>query len=459
METQFKHARLYILFLLIFFLITCTGGTNEKRQLKNITIDNDSIAVEMEHALIHEFNPWYPLSVDSVYGGFLSNINYKWEPDGGQNKFIVTQARHIWSTSNAAMYYNNPELTKIAEHGFYFLKEIMWDKKFGGFYDLTDRVGIPIPEGGEIIKKAYGNAFAIFGLSVYYKASGNEEALKLARETFNWIEKNCYDPEYGGYFQFIARNGEPFKDGYGGVAPKDQNSSIHILEAFTELYKVWPDQKLRERLTSLLHIIRDTITTEKGYLVLFSRRNWTPISFRNADKATRDSNYYFDHVSYGHDVETAYLMLEASEVLGIHNDTVTLKIAKKMVDHALQNGWDQEYGGIYDGGYYFDNDKKAAVVRDTKEWWAQAEAFNSFLLMSRLFPNDKTNYYEKFCKQWEYVKKYLLDKEYGGWYHGGIDKVPDEKYSPKSTIWKCNYHTSRSLINCLKILKSKELQD
>jgi len=426
------------------YLFSCSNELKDNSSSRSLQTNKDSILTELRPVLDDEFNLWYPLCIDTLYGGFHSDINYQWKLDGPQNKMIVTQARHIWSTSNASMFYNGrKDLVKIAEHGFKFLKEKMWDKEFGGFFDMVSRPGEPFEEGGEVIKRAYGNAFAIYGLAAYYKASGNIDALKLAQQTFQWMEKNSYDPEYGGYFQFMNREGKPFKEGYQGTPPKDQNSSIHILEAFTELYTVWPDPLLKERLASILHIIRDTITTEKGYLILFFKQDWTPAG---------KGEYEFDHISFGHDVETAYLMLETSETLGLKNDSVTLRIAKTMVDHALNNGWDKAYGGLFDGGYYFDNKEKAEIIKDTKEWWSQAEAMNSFLLMSVLFPDDKLNYYEKFCIQWEYIKTYLLDSKHGGWYWGGLDKEENNKYGPKSTIWKCNYHTSRALINCIKKL-------
>ena len=154
--------------------------------------------------------------------------------------------------------------------------------EFGGFYNLVNREGEPIAEGPQIIKQAYGNAFAIYGLAAYYRASGDTVALGLAQETFRWLEKHSYDPQYGGYFQFMARDGTPFTEGYGGVAPKDQNSMIHLLECFTELYKVWPDHSSKSDLNSLLVLIRDTVTTSKGNLVLFLKRDWTPISYKDA---------------------------------------------------------------------------------------------------------------------------------------------------------------------------------
>ena len=418
----------------------------------HLVMDKDSIASEMKAVLSGEFDLWYPLSIDTVYGGYFSDINYKWELDGAQTKMIVTQARHIWSNSNAAMYFPDKEkYLKTAEHGFRFLKNIMCDPEYHGFYNLVNREGGAIKENGEIIKRAYGNSFAIYGLAAYYRASGNEEALKLAQETFKWLEKHSYDPKYGGYFQFVTREGKALKDGYD-APPKDQNTMIHLLECFTELYKVWPDDTLRERLASTLHLIRDVITTDKGCLTLFFKQDWTPVSYRNADQATREKNYEFDHVSFGHNIETAYLMLEASEALGIKDDTLTLAVAKKMVDHTLNNGWDKERGGIYDRGYYMPGEDTITIIQNTKEWWAQIEALNSMLMMSQLFPNDKIDYYKKFILQWNYIKEYLLDGEYGGWYWGGIDIVPDNKSFAKGTIWKGNYHTSRGLINCLKRL-------
>jgi mannobiose 2-epimerase len=442
--------------LSFLFLLLCSSKeeVNSQTQTSGIETDKRAISVEMQRVLDNEFNKWYPLSIDSVDGGFFSDIDYKWELDGRQDKMIVTQARHVWSTSNAAMFYKNGNaLLNVAAHGVQFLKTKMWDQEFGGFYNLVDCKGVPITDGSQIIKQAYGNAFAIYGLAEYYRASGDTSALNFAKEAFQWLEKHSYDPRCGGYFQFISRDGTPLTEGFRGTPPKDQNSTIHLLESFTELYSVWPDPTVRERLHSLLRIVRDTITTDKGYMVLFFNRDWSPISYRDSNQEIRKRNYEFDHVSFGHDVETAYLMLEASDALGMKNDTTTLRVAKQMVDHALANGWDDERGGIYDGGYYFKGDDRPTIVKNTKEWWSQVEALNSFLMMSDLFPEDEHQYYDKFCIQWDYCKKYVIDNELGGWYWGGTDIVPNCKYSVKGSIWKGNYHTSRGLINCINRLR------
>ena len=150
-------------------------------------------------------------------------------------------------------------------------------------------------------------------------------------------------------------------------------------------------------------------------------------------------------------------MLEASAALGLKDDSATLRVARRMVDHALAFGWDGEHGGLFDGGYYEQGQDRPSIVRPTKEWWCQAEALNSFLLMSDLFSDESARYYEKFCAQWDYCKKFVIDYEHGGWYWGGIDGAPRNTHVPKASIWKCNYHTSRALINCIRRIHTRRL--
>jgi len=414
------------------------------------------IADEMQPFLQDQMlRKWYPLVVDSVHEGYLSDFNYRWEPDGPQNKMIVTQARHVWTASRAAEF-TEAEATylPVADHGAQYLRTVMWDQQDGGFYNLVTREGTVIAgDEGEIIKRGYGNAFAIYGLAAYYRVSGNEQALQLAKEAFRWLDDHSHDPEYGGYFQFMARDGTPFTSGYQGTPPKDQNSSIHLLEAFTELYQVWKDDILRERLQEMLFLIRDTMVHPRGYLQLFFRRDLTPVSYRDSSAAVREEHYHLDHVSFGHDVETAYLMLEATHVLGLENDTTTLRIAKKMVDHSLRTGWHTDVGGFYDMGYYLPGEDTLTIIEDTKNWWAQAEGLNSLLLLADLFPDDSMRYFDKFRTQWKYVDRNLLDHEHGGWYAGGTGKQPEMQHADKSHIWKGAYHTSRSLVNCIQRIR------
>ncbi len=405
-------------------------------------------------------DPWYPRALDEAHGGFLSDFNHQWEADGPQDKFIVTQARHTWTTARAARFFPkaDTQYLPMAAHGFSFLRDVMWDATHGGFVEMVSRDGaVQANAAGERIKRAYGNAFAIYGLAAYYEASEDEEALQLAQDAFRWLDAHAHDPVHGGYFQFMAEDGTPFRDGYGGTPPKDQNSSIHLLEAFIELYHVWPDPSVEARLREMLHVVRDTLVTDKGYLTLFTRADWTPISYRDSLQAVREANYRLDHVSFGHDVETAFLILEASEALGIERDT-TLRVAQSMVDHAIRNGWDAATGGLYDGGYYPSEDAPIDIVRASKAWWAQVEAMNAFLLMAHLFPDAEIPYDDYFQQQWAYVKEYLVDWEHGGLYRGGIDEEPEAETADKGGIWKGAYHETRSLMHCIERLRASEAE-
>ncbi len=414
-----------------------------------------------KHSRVELLDKWYPQSVDKEYGGFLSTFTYDFKPTGDQDKMIVSQARHIWTNSKAAeLYPDTTHYLNSARHGFLFLRDFMWDKTYGGFHWLVDRQGNPKPSGqGE--KTAYGNAFGIYGLAAYYKASGDTAALSLAKKAFAWMEEHSHDSLHNGYFQHLKRDGTVIARDASVLSTaetgyKDQNSSIHLLEAFTELYTVWPDPLVRERLQEMLFLIRDTITSPKGYLILFLTPDWKPVSFRDSADSVIHKHHGLDHVSFGHDVETAYLMLESSHVLGIQNDTLTKGIAKKMVDHALDNGWDNNAGGFYDEGYYFKDKPGITITHDTKNWWAQAEGLNTLLLMADQYPNDEHNYYEKFRGMWKYCDTYLIDHQYGDWYEGGLDKQPEKKTALKGHIWKATYHQYRSLINCMHRLREED---
>src|SRR5690606_1214633 len=202
---------------------------------------------------------WYPKAIDSTHGGFFPDFNGNWKKKGSQNKMIVTQARHMWTASTLALFYNDNTYKEIAKHGYEFLKDQMWDDKNGGFYTLKE-----IEDDSlkllSTSKSAYGNSFAIYGLANYYKISKDTSALNLAKETFYWLEKYSRDSVYGGYFDIMKQDGswlldtEENDNNYAEFVRKDwkdQNSSIHLLECFTALYEVWQNDLLKERLEEL----------------------------------------------------------------------------------------------------------------------------------------------------------------------------------------------------------------
>jgi mannobiose 2-epimerase len=442
-----------ILFLLLInnVLHAQSPSAKEKKQ----------IAVKMEESLENDLlNKWYPQSIDTVYGGFLSTFTYDFKPTGSQQKMIVTQARHVWVNAKAAVRYPDKSFYRTdASIGYKFLIDKMWDKQYGGFYTLVNRNG-DLPAGSPGNKEAYGNAFGIYALTAYYEMTGDTSVLAFAKKSFYWMETHSHDPLNKGYFQHLQRDGTPIKrtantPAIAETGYKDQNSSIHILEALTALYEVWKDDLVKERLQEMLFLIRDRIITPRGNLTLFFQTDWTPVSVHDSTRDYILKHHNLDYVSFGHDVETTYLMLESSHVLGIKNDSTTLIIGKRLIDHALKNGWDNKVGGFYDEGFYFNGDSSITILRKTKNWWAQAEGMNTLLLMSDYYPNDPHHYFEKFKMMWNYIQTYLIDHTYGDWYDEGIDNSPERKTALKGQIWKATYHNYRALSNCVDRLNDK----
>ena len=436
---------------LVMTLIALVGSYS--CTLESPEVAAPSIADEIDSVLRQDVAfLWYPRVIDSVAGGYLSNFNYQWEPDGAQNKLIVSQARHVWTCSKLEAMYPDQGFIEYAAHGVSYLQEVMWDSLYGGFHSLLSRDGAILDQQWGGNKTAYGNSFGIYGLSAYVMATGDEQALELAKSAFRWLDQHAYDPQYGGYFQFFTREGVVYPDGLEGIPPKDQNSSIHLLEAFTELYQVWPNDTLRSRLQEMLVTIRDVVAGEKAYMNLFFNRDWSPVVFHDSLPEVREANYSIDHVSFGHDIEIAYLMMEASEILGHEHDEQTLSRSKAMVEHVMDHGWDSEVGGIYDRGYYLPEIPGVTIILDSKVWWSQVEALNTLLIMAQLYPEDPRDYYGKFELQWDYIKTYLLDHEHGGILVEGTDKSHESTTRAKGGTWKVSYHTARSLMNCVNKL-------
>lgn len=448
--------KIIISILLFYCIVCCTSKTIEQKP---------SMKDKLEQILNeHTLELWYPRVIDRMNGGYYSNYSYNWTKEINQNKFIVTQARHIWTLSKAFEFY--PERTEYqdyAKHGYEFLRDRMWDSEYGGFYQLVDSTG-QVPEGEySFEKKLYGNSFAIYGLAAYYKISKNEEVLDLAVRTFKWLDNHAHDSIYGGYFQYLRRDGSSIprsalEDGYDAsdkvhVGFKDYNSSIHILEAFTELFHVWPDATLKDRLQEMYEVVSETMYDPRGFLKLYFYPDWTLVEDQEMLELSGERSFYTNHVTFGHDVETAFLLLEAAEALGIEQEEIMPK-AKLFVDHALEKGWDNEKGGFYDQGKYIDGEMK--ILDEGKNWWAQSEGFNSLLLMHKHFPDDPNLYYEKFELLVDYIEKNLLDHENLGWYSYGIDHHPEMKTRQKAHIWKGSYHTARSLMHCISMLENTD---
>ncbi len=398
------------------------------------------LAKEMDAMLDRDvLKVWFPRSLDDEHGGFRSNFSREWKPLGKESKFSVFQGRMTWISSQIVQ--RRPELKQqylpYVTHGVDYLTGTLWDKEKGGFY-------WGLSESGEIstvytdAKQLYGMSFAIYGLASAYQASRDPRALEYAQKGFQWMEEHAHDAKNGGYFEGLKRDGQPFvahpETGRVELMPgsgfpagyKSMNTHIHLLESLSQLYEVWKDDLLRQRVEELLTIIRDNVCVDPGAMNLY---------FTNAWQA------FPDHDSYGHDVETAYLMLEAEEVLGKGHDVRTERMAKMLVDHALHYGWDEQLGGFYQEGTTM-----GEAERQTKEWWVEFEGLNALLLMHERYGKHTDVYFKAFQRQWEFIQKYQIDSDYHGVYTVvGEDGKPS--VDGKGSIWKAAYHDGRALLN------------
>ena len=319
----------------------------------------------------------------------------------------------------------------------------MWDREAGGFYWGLDDAGRVTPRFTDG-KHLYGMSFCLYAAAAVYKATKAPKALALARRAFRWMDAHAHDARHGGYFEWLTRDGRVVarKDESGRVEAipvagfplgyKSMNTHIHLLESFTELYGVWKDAGLRRRLEELLLVVRDRVSVAPGAMGLYFTDDWRALP---------------GHDSYGHDVEAAYLMLEASEALGHKKDAATERTAKMLVDHALAYGWDETFGGLFREG------TAAGEAEDTrKEWWAQVEGLNTLLLMHERYGRGTDAYFKAFQRQWEFIRDRQVDREFRGLYDTvGRDGTPTA--TPKARIWKAAYHDGRALLNVAERLR------
>ncbi|HLK14830.1 MAG TPA: AGE family epimerase/isomerase, partial [Fimbriimonadaceae bacterium] len=296
----------------------------------------------------HVLGRWYPRSVDPGGHGFRQNYNEDWSPGEPSERSIVYQSRLTWVAAMAAMRYPK-ERSSYLRYARAGVKELgrFWDTRDGGFYWAGTASGFPDRD-----KHVYGIAYAIYASATAYRATHDPGDLALAERGFRWLETHAHDPAHGGYYEALDPEGNPIlgpddtyrmdwphragTDQIGTVfGLKSMNTHIHLLEALTALQEVWPDKLVRQRLAEVFGIVRDKVAAPGGYLHMFFKPDWTPVG---------------DEDSYGHDIETAYLLVEGAAALGKSGDAKTWAIAKKIADHTLAVGWDKRYGGVYDHG-------------------------------------------------------------------------------------------------------------
>jgi mannobiose 2-epimerase len=396
------------------------------------------LAAEVQNALDTDvINAWFPRSVDREHGGFHTHFTRDWQWAPSDGKSSVMQGRMTWVASQVVL--RDPKLKAqflpVVQHGVSYLENVMWDKQDGGFFWLLDDDGHTTSEFADT-KHLYGISFCIYGLAAAYQATGDPQALELARKAFLWTDQHAHDSQHGGYFEWLARDGTPIQPNVpsgrvamgpiGPVGYKSMNTHIHLLEAFSELYRVWPDPALRARLEEMLVIVRDQICVEPGAMNLYFTNAWQPIP---------------GHDSFGHDVETAYLMLETDELLHQHASEKTERRSKLLVDHALAYGWDQRHGGFFQ-----DATTLGESASQLKEWWVQAEALNALLMMHERYGAQNSIYFDRFVEQWNFIKNHTIDGRYHGLYN--LTKADGTPLTQdKGSIWKGGYHDGRAFWN------------
>ncbi len=406
---------------------------------------------------------WFPTIIDSVNGGYWTNFEYDWKRSKDQRKMIVTQARGLWTASKASrMFPGNPVYRNAADHGYRFITQKMWDGPNGGGFSLYH----PVPRGQQY-KLLYGNAFALFALSEYAKINPAPEVYSWIYKTLDWMDEVARDTVNKGYFNIIlspavfslsdsAYQSLVVEIGWGDPTWKDQNTSIHILEALTTLYQVAPDdEEIRSRLEEMLHLVRDKMVSESGSLYLNFTADWQAITHRDSSREYIEKNLQFDHISFGHNIETAYLLVDAAQALYGAPDSKTMDVAKKLVDHTLKYGFDKNYYGLFDRGYDFEGKGKVDILNRQKTWWAQAEACHTLALFADYFPKEK-KYPYAFEKMWGYLQEQIMDKEFGGWYNNGLDTNPENKTDRKAHQWKGPYHDGRTLMQLLSYARKNQ---
>ena len=390
---------------------------------------------------------WYPHALDRARGGFHQTYARDWKALPDDNAFLVYQARMTWTAAAFAEYSkaDRDEYAKYARHGVEFLDRSMRDKEQGGFHFLVGPDGKFDPKLGEE-KHVYGTAFALYAASKAREATGDDLALKVARDAFDWLERQAHDKEQGGYFEALTRDGRPILT-YDPASPptkrvdrlnvyhgfKSMNSHIHLLEALAAYSRVDPTPIVKQRLEETLAIVRDKIAVEPGALNLYLTRDW---------RATPA------HDSFGHDVETAYLLVEAAEAAEMKDDPKTWRVARSLIDHALDFGWDETHGGFYDKGDVF----AGRAYDTTKVWWTQAEGLNALLLMHTRYGRETDRYWRAFLKQWSFIENHQIDPVHGGWFGEVTREGKLIGEGNKASQWKANYHTSRALMNVATML-------
>lgn len=397
--------------------------------LEIVTTFRDQVKSEASAILDY----WINFTIDQVHGGFMGQTGNDDLPDPMAPKGLVLNARILWTFSAAFRYYRDDRYLRMAARAFDYLLTFFTDPVYGGLYWMVDNQGKPLNDR----KQIYGLAFGIYGLSEYYKATGEPRALQSAIALFRLIEEKSFDTVYQGYFEAFARDWSQPED--LRLSPKDanekksMNTHLHIIEAYANLYGIWRDPFLRQRITGLLDLFESKIIDRhSGHLLLFFEEDWHP-------KATL--------ISYGHDIEAAWLLPDCAQSLQDPDRLQKMKTLSVRITAAALEGLDS------DGGIWYEYEPGTAELIRQKHWWPQAEAMVGFFHCWEITGDKK--YLDHSLASWDFIRKFLIDPVNGEWFWGiGADHaVLQDMY--KTGFWKCPYHNVRA---CLEIEKRVQSQ-
>lgn len=382
---------------------------------------------EIKEHLVNDLIPFWQGLKDEENGGFYGYLSYDLKLDKKAVKGCILNSRILWFFSNAYMLLGDSSLLESATHAYQFLKDYCVDNEFGGVFWSLAYDGTP----EDTTKHTYNQAFSIYALASYYDASKNPEALEIAWKLYDLVESKCKD-EYG-YLEAFTRNFEPEENDKlsenGVIAEKTMNTLLHVFEAYTELYRVTKEEKAAKQIRFMMDIIKDKVfNKEIGRQEVFFDKTW---------------NSLIDLYSYGHDIETAWLVDRGLEVLDDEAYTNMLSPITKIITENIYNRAYIDHSLV--------NESENDVVDTTRVWWVQAEAVVGFLNGYQKQGDKK--FLDASEDIWNYIKEYFIDKRNGSEWFWSVkeDHTPNEK--PIVEPWKCPYHNGRMCFEVLRRMK------
>lgn len=401
----------------------------------------DKLAVmrdEVKEELQKDIIPFWKNLRDKEKGGYYGWLSYDLALDKKSEKGCILNSRITWFFSNAYTLLKEESLLEEAKHGYEFLIKHCVDKEYGGIFWSLNYDGTP----KDTTKHTYNQAFCIYALASYYEASKDREALELAFSLFHLIEEKCTDEV--GYLEAFTRDFQPESNEKlsenGVLADKTMNTLLHVFEAYTELCRVagaLPDRKeetdeVRRRLAWMMDLFADKI--------------YNPAKCRQEVFFDKDYNTILDLHSYGHDIETAWLIDRGVEVLGE-------KAYEEKMSPITQALTAQIYRVAFDG-HSLANECDRGVVNENRIWWVQAETVVGFLNGYEKTP-EHDEYRDAALAEWEFIKAYVVDQRPGSEWFWEVkaDGTPIEG-RPIVEPWKCPYHNGRMCIEVMRRIAS-----